>query len=161
MSYVFDPNRNPFSRRRFAEAFRLTLDVHPLERKRQEPIFKAGNPDGYQHDLGALDVFLDNFGMLYKEQAQGGEWAQGLDLVDSLLRRAWERSKRKVFQDELGRAQVQVPIVRGHHHVETRSNADRPARRAIPRNSPGRPAGLPLTPGGNRRPGPGLPRPPG
>jgi len=42
--------------------------LHPFPRKAHEPYFRSKNPIGWRHDLGAQDVFLDNFGLLVAEQ---------------------------------------------------------------------------------------------
>ena len=66
----YDPNQ---PRGRFLKPFlhigpSVRRTIHPILRKRVEPYFKRKNPMGYMHDLGALDVFLDNFGVLVAEQ---------------------------------------------------------------------------------------------
>src|SRR5262245_29881636 len=63
----YDPNRRPFPRGVLLEPFGPS-GVHPLFRRANEETFRKDNPHGYQHDLGAQDVFLDNFGMLVSEQ---------------------------------------------------------------------------------------------
>jgi hypothetical protein len=42
--------------------------VHPLLRELKESYYRRKNPIGFRHDLGALDIFLDNFGILTAEQ---------------------------------------------------------------------------------------------
>lgn len=68
MSYDSNPNRKPFPRAYFIEPFCRVGLVHPLFRESKEVYYRKKNPEGFRHDLGALDIFLDNFGLLFAEQ---------------------------------------------------------------------------------------------
>jgi hypothetical protein len=58
--------------------------------------FQARNPDGYPHDLGAMDVFFDNFGMLVAEQFRDASIRRKYlgDLMQYLLA-IWEQVKKR------------------------------------------------------------------
>jgi hypothetical protein len=98
MSDEFDPNRNPFTRQTFAETFQVELELHPLERQRLQRHFKEQNPRGYQHDLGAADVFMDNFGLLFKEQAEASTWKQYEFTVHEFLFQRWFQLENRVLK---------------------------------------------------------------
>ena len=53
--WVYDPYRITFPRGRFLLG-KGEHPVHPLLRKEYEESFRANNPEGYHHDLGAFDV---------------------------------------------------------------------------------------------------------
>lgn len=63
-----NPNRKPFPRAYLIEPYVTDAKVHPLVREAKEPYYRRKNPKGFRHDLGALDIFLDNFGVLIAEQ---------------------------------------------------------------------------------------------
>lgn len=67
MTKRYNPYRKPFPRWYHLSRYDKNL-VHPLERAAKEPYFKSKNPSGYHHDLGAMDVIFDNFGVLVEEQ---------------------------------------------------------------------------------------------
>ncbi|MEI6232648.1 MAG: hypothetical protein WCT04_06325 [Planctomycetota bacterium] len=97
MSY--NPNRKPFPRGVFLDRF-SGARIHPLERRKYERYFENLNQDGYQHDLGAQDVFLDNFGLLAVEQLKpvgSPLWNEYFRTIHYLLLR-WELLKHHVFQ---------------------------------------------------------------
>lgn len=99
MSY--DPYSPYHARGKFLKPFRLRgkVRIHPLERAAYETYFEEKNPDGYHHDLGAQDVFLDNLGMLVAEQFD--HWTHTeryLNTVRFLLQR-WSMLKQEVLPD--------------------------------------------------------------
>ena len=68
---TLNPNRKPFPRRSFLEPILdagLKDRLHPLERTALEPAILAIDPSDWPHTLGAIDVFLDNLGLLMGEQ---------------------------------------------------------------------------------------------
>ncbi len=73
----YNPNRKPFPRESFIQKAALHEKIHPFQRQAHQCYFKEKNPKGYQHDLGAQDVFLDNFGMFCDEQFDGNEPVKG------------------------------------------------------------------------------------
>ncbi len=74
--------------------------VHPFNRKAQLDYFKSKNPQGYHHDLGAQDVFLDNFGMLIAEQfTSDSELASYFRAVHHCLQ-WWTLLRMQVVQDK-------------------------------------------------------------
>ena len=64
MKATYNPYSLSFPRRKFLDPFLShgTSFVHPLKRSAFLSYFQAKNHDGYHHDLGTQDVFLDNFG---------------------------------------------------------------------------------------------------
>ncbi len=68
---TFDPYRSPFFRKSLSNKAALGLDIHPLERAKHKAYFESKNPGGYQHELGAQDIFLDDIGLLAREQFNG------------------------------------------------------------------------------------------
>lgn len=68
MASQYNPNRRPFARGFVIEPFEEKAKLHPLHRQAAKPYFESQNKDGFWHDLGAQDVFLDNFGLLLQEQ---------------------------------------------------------------------------------------------
>jgi hypothetical protein len=92
------PYRAPYQRGTFAHRLGKTTDVHVLQRNSQSAYFKARNPDGFQHDLGAQDVFLDNLGIACFEQLDGDLLPKYLDEVERSLVN-WERTREWVLPD--------------------------------------------------------------
>jgi len=79
-----NPNRSPFPRGRFLRGQDPRHKVHVLNRKANQDNFRKSNPGGYHHDLGAQDVFLDNFGLFLQEQITPHDWpgyASSLELL--------------------------------------------------------------------------------
>lgn len=76
-----NPNRSPFPRNTFLEAMGApgTHPLHPLQRdKMQRPIARL-DPDNWRHSLGALDVLMDNAGLLVQEQFPRKKLPAGLE----------------------------------------------------------------------------------
>jgi hypothetical protein len=69
----YNPYRSPFLRKSLARRAGVEIAIHPLERLEHENYFRKRNPSGYQHDLGAQDLFLDDLGMLCRDQFNGNE----------------------------------------------------------------------------------------
>lgn len=95
MSY--NPNRKPFPRAEFLKFYRGDNKVHPLAREMHFDYYRTKNPLGYHHDLGAQDIFLDNFGMLIAEQFAPSERRQYDNTIHFLLGR-WGKIKHEVLQ---------------------------------------------------------------
>ena len=71
MKVFYNPYNKAFPRGKFLEEIISHLGAkqcHPLERRRYESSFEMVNPSGYHHDLGFLDIVLDNLGLLFIEQ---------------------------------------------------------------------------------------------
>ena len=88
----YEPNQ---PRGRFLKPFlhgstKTGKKIHPILRNRAELYFKSKNPSGYMHDLGALDVFLDNFGVLVAEQFNPPVDRRKYSLQWKFLMRLWK-----------------------------------------------------------------------
>ena len=73
---VVDPNSPRFTRGSFVARFNKSWygrSLHPLNRAALEPLIKSKEPDDWRHTLGAVDVFMDNMGMLAAEQFEPGD----------------------------------------------------------------------------------------
>lgn len=82
------PNVRPRQRARFADEFNEVPYVHIRQRWGNAGYFQARNPDGWNHDLGAQDAFLDNLGIVVRQQIDGTPWGpQYLYTVGFMLRR--------------------------------------------------------------------------
>lgn len=71
----YNPYRRPFPRWYQLNHYSGNI-VHPLQRAAKEAYFKKKNINGYHHDLGAMDVLFDNFGILIREQFNNQEIKQ-------------------------------------------------------------------------------------
>lgn len=89
------PNRKPFPRRYFVERLHQVAEVHQLLRNGHEEYFRTRNPEGWRHDLGAQDVFLDNAGLVFQEQVGRALWDRHMHDLKSLMLR-WERLREEV-----------------------------------------------------------------
>ena len=94
----YDPNRRPFPRGVLLEPFGHS-GLHPIFRRANEGVFRTDNPLGYQHDLGAQDVFLYNFGILVSEQFNPALLDEYLDEITQWMGR-WVRLPSEVVQGE-------------------------------------------------------------
>ena len=73
---IVNPNSPRFPRGALIERFKKSgwhKPLHPLNRTALEPALKSLQPHDWRHTLGAIDVFMDNFGMLACEQFAGGD----------------------------------------------------------------------------------------
>ena len=93
-----DPNQRPFQRASFAIHLGTIPGVHVRERSAVAPYFRARNPKGWHHDLGFLDVTLDNLGVVAAQQVYGRPWEAQIRRAISFLMRRWELGKRVVPQ---------------------------------------------------------------
>jgi hypothetical protein len=85
----YDPYQKKFPRGRLLQPFATTgrKPIHPVNRVGHESFYKGANAHGYQHDLGAQDVFLDNLGVLFMEQFSdpahtSGRWRALRHMID-------------------------------------------------------------------------------
>jgi len=72
-----DPNTRPFPRALFLDSLAIPTKgrrVHRLERTAMMPVLKRVEPANARHTMGAIDVIMDNLGMLFAEQFGPGEW---------------------------------------------------------------------------------------
>jgi hypothetical protein len=95
----YDPYKPRFPRGQVLESLQNTSLVHPLLRDDFVPYFRRKNPKGYHHDLGAMDVFLDNFGILVREQFSNEQFVSYTEAVKSMLN-VWQRLQWLVLQRE-------------------------------------------------------------
>jgi hypothetical protein len=95
-----NPNRKPFPRRSFVERDGLSLNVHPFKRQEHTAYYMRKNRKGWRHDLGAQDVFLDNFGLLFKEQVSRDVFDRHMQVLDEILMRRWELLETQVLPDD-------------------------------------------------------------
>lgn len=89
------PNRKPFPRSYFAERLGQVAEVHQLLRNGNEEHYRSRNPEGFRHDLGAQDVFLDNAGLVWQEQVDRDVWVRHASDLKLLMLR-WERLREEV-----------------------------------------------------------------
>mgnify|MGYP001221118066 CR=1 FL=1 len=87
-----------FPRGQFASRFGATPQLHFRRHLAAEPYFKPKNPRGWAHDLGAQDVFLDNFGILAREQLDGLPWERDYQFPVQCCMTRWSRAQREVVQ---------------------------------------------------------------
>jgi hypothetical protein len=94
------PNRARLNRGRFAARhFGRYPFIHARVRWQNEPYYRQRNPLGWIHDLGAQDVFLDDFGLVLLEQIDGSwPWVREYDAAVLELHAAWSRTARRVIQ---------------------------------------------------------------
>lgn len=94
------PNRPRLNRGRFAARhFDRYPFVHARMRWQNEAYYRQRNPHGWIHDLGAQDVFLDDFGLALLEQIDGDwPWVREYDAAILELKAAWARTARRVIQ---------------------------------------------------------------
>lgn len=87
---IVNPNSARFPRGALIQRFKSSWShkpLHPLNRSALEPALKSLQPDDWRHTLGAVDVFMDNFGMLAREQFAGGDqWSYFPELSHCLRR---------------------------------------------------------------------------
>lgn len=87
---IVNPNSPRFPRGALIERFKKSWwhkPLHPLNRSAMEPPLKSLQPEDWRHTLGAVDVFMDNLGMLACEQFSPGEQSSYfVDLSNSLRR---------------------------------------------------------------------------
>ena len=95
MSKIYDPYQKRFPRGKFLNAFSHGDRMHLLYRTAYEDDFEKKNPTGFHHDLGAQDVFLDNFGLFLQEQLTSEDLHEYGNVVRFLMQR-WE-----LLQDEV------------------------------------------------------------
>ena len=97
MKTTYNPYTTHFPRGHFIKCIPLSPVVHPLCRQAYEPYFQGHNPEGYYHDLGAQDVFLDNAGMLFMEQFPPFEalWKPYAAYIHLLLM-CWEHLAKQI-----------------------------------------------------------------
>jgi hypothetical protein len=82
----YDPYLQRFPRGRILNLYHQS-NVHRLLRDKYEPHFRQNNPNGYHHDLGAQDVFLDNFGLIFSEQFnKNGTYVNSIDFYLNTVR---------------------------------------------------------------------------
>jgi len=94
---TYNPYTPPFPRGKFIKKIPASHGVHPLCRQAYEPYFQGRNPEGYYHDLGAQDAFLDNAGMLFMEQFPPFEalWKPYTTYIHFLLM-CWEHLAKQI-----------------------------------------------------------------
>lgn len=93
-----DPYSSPFQRGSFVARFRKFPGVHMRQRNVYEAYFRSKDPRGFRHDLGAQDVFLDNMGIIFREQLTHALNAQGyLHELSRTLHGPWEATRRLVL----------------------------------------------------------------
>ena len=83
-----NPNRKPFPRGAFLQRVMdagLVERLHPLQRSAVEPHFRKWDPANWPHTLGAMDVLMDNLGMLMGEQHAGHDFWDYSQAVTGLL----------------------------------------------------------------------------
>ena len=98
-----NPNRKPFPRAYLVDLYKTISRVHPLVREVKESYYRSKNPTGFRHDLGALDIFLDNFGILITEQIYHPSvprevTRQYLNELMRLLHYRWDFLRNQVIQ---------------------------------------------------------------
>ena len=93
---VVDPNSPRFTRGSFVARFNKSWygrSLHPLNRAALEPLIKSNEPDDWRHTLGAVDVFMDNMGMLAAEQFEPGDHGSYQLQLPYLLGRYWRATR--------------------------------------------------------------------
>lgn len=93
---IVDPNSPRFTRGSFVARFNKSWygrSLHPLNRAALEPLIKSKEPDDWRHTLGAVDVFMDNMGMLAAEQFEHGEREDYQTQLPYLLGRYWRATQ--------------------------------------------------------------------
>ncbi len=103
MTLTFNPNirRTPRSQQRNrCLAHGHQPNIHPLVRTGHEAYYQRLNPNGYQHDLGAQDLFLDDLGLLFFEQLDSHLHPAPYFSALWLLLARWEALERAVYPDE-------------------------------------------------------------
>ena len=93
---IVDPNSPRFARSSFVAGFNKSWygrSLHPLNRAALEPLIKSKEPDDWRHTLGAMDVFMDNMGMLAAEQFEHGEREDYQMQLPYLLGRYWRATQ--------------------------------------------------------------------
>ena len=85
-----------FPRGHFAAWFGATPQLHFRRHHAAEPYFTSRNPRGWAHDLGAQDVFLDNFGILAREQLDGLPWERDYQFAVQCCMTRWSMAQREV-----------------------------------------------------------------
>lgn len=124
MSKSGNPNRKPFPRAFLVDPFERQARVHRLVREIKEAYYRRKNPAGFRHDLGALDIFLDNFGILIAEHIYAPEipirvTESYLGHLQKLLHYRWDNLKTTVSQKR--------PYWGAHFNSKTRkANAGEP-----------------------------------
>ena len=100
MKTTYNPYTTNFPRGKFLTRIPTNHKVHPLCRQAYEPYFQACNQQGYYHDLGAQDVFLDNAGMLCMEQfpPYTALWTSYTAYIHLLLM-CWEYLKKQIVHE--------------------------------------------------------------
>ncbi|HBH51727.1 MAG TPA: hypothetical protein DDY91_07535 [Planctomycetaceae bacterium] len=109
----YNPNAPKFPRGKFLKSLKERCRrrgqrlPHELYRKALETALKAHNPHGYHHDLGALDVFLDNYGAILEGQFRN-ETVRKQYLLDELIAffKELQRIKEKFGGSHSSRAGV-------------------------------------------------------
>lgn len=96
----YDPYKPRLPRGKVVATLQDTVRVHPLLRESKKRYFQKKNKKGYQHDLGAMDVFLDNFGMLVQQQFDNARVRESYFAAVENMMFVWECLGRQVLQRE-------------------------------------------------------------
>ncbi len=116
-----------FPRGHFAAWFGATPQLHFRRHHAAEPYFTSKNPRGWAHDLGAQDVFLDNFGILAREQLDGLPWERDYQFAVQCCMTRWSIAQREV---------VHASPWWGRHFNSTQRRADAGEPRSLLRLLP-------------------------